>query len=191
MAVDVARYREHSVAELATARAKVSELLADMCDAPVVDELLLYQQRADDGDVVLLPVGIDEPRTLTLLLNWLVGALRRANAGWQGPRVGLRVAVHEGITTLIAGVFDGPAVRKTCRLLGSGPLGTAVAHQPTANLVVLFSDRIYADLGEFGQDLPAAPVEVGDPAACSPEVGWLLVLERELPSGTVISKAIT
>ena len=183
MAVDVERYREHSVAQLAAARQKVSELIASMCDSPVVDELLLYQQNVGDGEVVLLPVGIDEPRTLTFLVNWLVGALHLANAGWQGPRVRLRVAVHEGITSLIAGVFDGPAVRKTCLLLGARPLGAALACRPTANLAVLFSDRVYADLGDFGQDLPAAPVEVGDPAARSREVGWLLVLEREVPNG--------
>jgi hypothetical protein len=181
MAVDVERCHEHNVAQLAAARRKVSELLAEMCESPVVDELLLYQQSAGDGEVVLLPVGIDEPRTLTILVNWLVGALHQANAGLQGPRVRLRVAVHEGITTLIAGVFDGPAVRKTWRLLGARPLSTALARRPAANMAVLFSDRIYADLGEFDQDLPAAPVEVGDPAARSREVGWLLVPGREAP----------
>jgi hypothetical protein len=186
MAVDVERYSEHSGTELAAARWQLSALLADMCDSPGFGDLLLYQQSADDGEVVVLPVGIDEPRTVTFLLNWLVRALRRPDSSWEGPQVRLRVAVHEGITMLTGGVFDGPAVRQARRLLGALPLSRALRSRPTANLAVLFSDRIYADLGEFGQCLRSEeviPVEVGDPAARSREVGWLLVPEREVPDG--------
>ena len=87
---------------------------------------------------------------------------------------------------LTGGVFDGPAVRQACRLLSALPLNRALTSRPKANLAVLFSDRIYPDLGEFGQCLPpdeVIPVEVGDPAARSREVGWLMVPEREAPDG--------
>jgi hypothetical protein len=80
MAVDVEEYNEHSVAELAAARRQLSSLLADMCDSPGFDQLLLCKQSAGDGEVVLLPVGIDEPRTATLLVNWLVRALHPPSA---------------------------------------------------------------------------------------------------------------
>jgi hypothetical protein len=85
---------------------------------------------------------------------------------------------REGVTTLIGGVFDGPAVKKVCRLLRTRPLSTALASKPKADLAVLLSDRVYADLGDFGQYLPAeevASVEICDPSASSQEVGWLLV----------------
>jgi hypothetical protein len=85
---------------------------------------------------------------------------------------------REGVTTLIGGVFDGPAVKKVCRLLRTRPLSTALASKPKADLAVLLSDRVYADLGGFGQYLPAeevASVEICDPSASSQEVGWLLV----------------
>jgi hypothetical protein len=183
MAVDV---EQPSATELAAARWQLSELLADMCDSPGFGDLLLYQQSSGDGEVVVLPVGIDEPRTVTLLLNWLVRALRRPDRSRPGHQVRLRVALHEGITMLTGEVFDGPAVRQARRLLGALPLSRALTSRPTANLAVLFSDRIYADLGEFGQCLPpdeVVPVEVGDPAARSREVGWLLVPEREVPGG--------
>ncbi len=186
MAVDVEQHSEHSAAELAAARRQLFALLADMCDSPGFDRLLLCKQSAGDGEVVLLPAGIDEPRTVTLLVNWLVRALPQSNAASEGPRVRLRVAVHEGITTLVAGVFGGPAVTKACRLLGARPLRTALARRRRANLAVLLSDRIYADLGGFDECLlpvEFTPVEVGDPAGSSPEVGWLLVPEREAPDG--------
>lgn len=185
LAVGVERYSEHSIIEVAAARRQLSGLLADLCESPEFDDLLPCQQSVGDGEVVVLPVGIDEPRTVTVLVNWLVHALRETNGAW-GPHVRLRVAVHEGITTLMGGVFDGPGVKKACRLLGALPLSAALASKPMADLAVLFSDRIYADLGDFGQYLPSeevASVEIGDPAASSREVGWLLVPEREAPDG--------
>lgn len=186
MAVDVEQHSEHSVTEVAAARRQLSTLLADLCGSAEFDDLLPYQQSVGDGEVVVLPVGIDEPRTVILLVNCLVHALRRTNGARAGRHVRLRVAVHEGITTLIGGVFDGPAVKKACRLLGALPLSAALASKPMADLAVLFSDRIYADLGDFGQYLPSeevASVGICDPAASSQEVGWLLVSEREAPDG--------
>jgi len=186
VAVKVEHHRDHNAADVAAARRQLSRLLADLCMSPEFDDLLPYRQRAGDGEVVVLPVGIDEPRTMTSLVNWLVHALRRTNSGWVGRNVRLRVAVHEGITTLIGGVFDGPAVKKACTLLGALPLGAALASAPMADLAVLFSDRIYADLGDLGQCLPpedVTSVEIGDPASRSREVGWLLVPEREAAVG--------
>jgi hypothetical protein len=193
MAVDVEQYSEHSVTEVAAARRQLSMLLADLCGSAEFDDLLPYQQSVGDGEVVVLPVGIDEPRIVTLLVNWLVHALRRTNGARAGRHVRLRVAVHEGITTLIGGVFDGPAVKQACRLLGALPLSAALASKPMADLAVLFSDRIYADLGDFGRYLPSeevASVEICDPAASSQEVGWLLVSEREAPNGTGDAPAV-
>jgi hypothetical protein len=178
MAVDVEQYGKRSVTETAAARRRLSALLADLCESPEFYDLLPCQQTVGDGEIVVLPVGIDEPRTVTLLVNWLVHALRRANGAWAGPPVRLRVAVHEGITTLIGGVFDGPAVKQASRLLGARPLSTALASKPKADLAVLISDRIYADLGDFGRYLPSeevTSVEIRDPSARSHEVGWLLV----------------
>jgi hypothetical protein len=183
MAVNVEQYSERDITEVAAARRQLSGLLADLCESPEFDDLLPCQQSVGDGEVVVLPVGIDEPRTVTILVNCLLHALRQANGGWMRPHVRLRVAVHEGLTMLIGGVFDGPAVRKACGLLGALPLTAALASRPMADLAVLFSDRIYADLGQY---LPAeefTSVEIGDPAASSREVGWLLVPEREAPAG--------
>jgi hypothetical protein len=48
------------------------------------------------------------------------------------------------------------------------PLSTALTSKPKADLAVLLSDRIDADLGAFGQYLPLEEfisVEIGDPAA--------------------------
>jgi hypothetical protein len=186
MAVDVEKYGTRSVAEMAAARGQLSAMLAGLCKSPEFSDLLPWQQNIGDGEVVVLPVGIDEPRTLTLLVNWLTHALSQANRGWAGPHVRLRVAVHEGITMLADGVFGGPAVTKACRLLGALPLSAALASRPMVDLAVLFSDRIYADLGDFGRYLTwdaVTSVEICDPVARSQEVGWLLLSGREAAEG--------
>jgi hypothetical protein len=121
-----------------------------------------------------------------LLVNWLAHALRQANRGWTGPHFRLRAAVHEGITMLADGVFRGPAVTKAYRLLGALPLSAALASRPMVDLAVLFSDRIYADLGDFGQYLTwdaVTSVEICDPVARSQEVGWLLLSEHGASEG--------
>lgn len=181
MAVDVEQYSEQGITEVAAARRQLSGLLADLCDSPEFDDLLPCQQSVSDGEVVVLPAGIDEPRTVTLLVNLLVHALYQSNGVWVWPHVRLRVAVHEGITTLIGGVFDGPAVKKACGLLGALPLSAALASKPMADLAVIFSDRIYADLGEYLSPEEFTSVEISDPAASFREVGWLLVPERAAP----------
>lgn len=178
MAVDVERCDGPGGAELTAARRQMSALIADMCDFQAFDELPLCRQSAGDSEVVLLPVGIDEPRTVTVVMNWLVYALHQVNAAGGGPKVRLRVAVHEGITMLVAGVFDGPAVRKARWLLSASPLRAVLADQPGATMAVLFSDRIHADLGGFDGCLPPGEftaVELDDLSAQAPEIGWLLV----------------
>ena len=190
MAVDIEQYNERSMTEVAAARRQLSALLADLCESAEIGDLLPWQQSAGEGEVVVLPVGIDEPQTVTLLVNWLVHTLCKINGTWAGPHVRLRVAVHEGITTLMGGVFDGPAVKKAGRLLGAVPLSAALASTPTADLAVLFSDRIYADLGQYLPAEEVTSVEICDPAASSPEIGWLLVPEREAPAGAGEAPAV-
>lgn len=176
VAVDVDDRDENSVTATG---GRVSALVADMCDSAGIGELPVYRQPAGSGEVILLPVGIDEPRVVTLIVTWLARSLSEANTGRDGPRVRLRIAMHEGITKLVAGVFEGPAVRHVRRLVKAGPLRAALASQPGANVAVLLSDRIHADLGGFDECLPPeefTEVEVGDSSARA-EIGWLLVPE--------------
>jgi hypothetical protein len=180
MAVDVEWAGGPGVRELAAARHRMSALITDMCHAAGFGTLPHCQQGAESGEVVVLPVGIDEPQTLTLIVTWLARALHQADAIGDGPRIRLRVAVHEGIAALEAGEFDGPAIRKAGWLLAARPLRAALASRPGANLAVLFSGRIHEDLGWFDGYLPPeefTPVVVSDPSARTQETGWLLVPE--------------
>jgi hypothetical protein len=173
----------HSVMEHAIARRDMSRLLASLCGAPAFLELSLSQQRTGDSDVIVFPVGIDEPRILTLLVRWVTRAVYRANTGWDSRRLRLRMAAHEGVTTLVAGVFDGPAVLEARALVTAAPLRAVLAAAPSADLAVLFSSRLRDDLSGFDECLDVSDFTQLElqprPGAGAEEPGWLLVPESD------------
>jgi len=154
--------------------------LAAACSSSGLDRMLLNSRDSGDGEVALLPVGIDEPRAVALLVDGLFEALHRINGPLNGnSRIRLRMAVHEGITILAAGGFAGHAVVKTRRLLDSRPLRAALAGSPHADLAVLLSDQVFEDVGRFGHPrLPAdrfQRVEVDNPPGEFCDIGWIYV----------------
>jgi hypothetical protein len=183
VAVEAEPSGDRSVMERAIARREMSRLLAGLCEAPAFLELSLSQQRTGDSDVIVFPVGIDEPRILTLLIRWVARAVHQANTGWDSRRLRLRMAAHEGVTTLVAGVFDGPAVLKARALVTAAPLRAVLTAVPSADLAVLFSSRLRDDLSGFDECLDASDftqlaLQPG-PGAGAEEPGWLLVPESD------------
>jgi hypothetical protein len=174
VAVDIER---HGAVELDSLQRRLSAAVADTCGSSDLERLLLHVQGGGAGEIVILPVGLDEPRAVALLVNGFFQAVGRINqASRDRARVRLRMAVHEGITTLRSGVFVGRAVATTYRLLGVPQLRAALASHPHANLAVIFSDRIFEDLGSFDHWLPTDKfrrVEID-----GREGGWILVPER-------------
>jgi hypothetical protein len=137
----------------------------EVCASLGLDRMLL------DRSIGVLPVGIDEPRVVSSLIEGLV----RAAAGLN---VRLRLAFHEGITTLATGGFGGNAIAKVRRLAESPPLHAALAEHPRASLAVMLSEPIFEDIGAR---LPAdqfRQVEVTDPARSSRDVAWIFVPGR-------------
>jgi hypothetical protein len=177
VAVEAEPTAAHSVMELAIARRHVSTLLAGLCRSPTFSELSLSQQRTGNTEVIVFPVGIDEPWVLTLLVRWLACAVYRANSDGDGRRLRLKMVVHEGITTLVAGVFDGPAVRDACALVTAMPLRAALAAAPMAELAVLFSGRLRDDLAGFERCLAPGDFTSIELPVGTADTGWLLLPE--------------
>jgi hypothetical protein len=150
----------------------------------VCASLGLNRMLLDDGPaghVGLLPVGIDEPRVVSALVEGLPQALDELN-------VRCRLAIHEGVTTLAAGGFGGGAVAKVRRLAQSPPLRAALAEHPRACLAVLLSAPVFEAIGP---ELPAdqfRPVDVADPGPGGPggprgprgpgDIAWIFVPGR-------------
>jgi hypothetical protein len=163
-----------------SARRQLDALLADACASCGLDRMLLNRQDTTEGEVALLPVGIDEPRAVAALVDGLLRALALVNGELAASaRTRLKMAVHEGITILAAGGFAGLAVAKARRLAHSRPLRSALTGHPDADLAVMLSDQVFEDVGQFDQPgLPARQfrrVEIQNLPEEPRDVGWIYI----------------
>ena len=179
VAVGVERRQEGGDSELESLRRQMSGMIAEACSSLGFERFLLHRQSDGNTEIIVLPAGIDEPRTVAELVNGLIGVLRRINMPLQDEtQVRLRMAVHEGITVLAGDGFAGRAVAKACRLLGSVPLKAALVRSPGSDLAVMLSDSVFEDIGSFDRSLPLdrfERVEIGDAVAGGSEIGWIFV----------------
>ncbi len=185
VAVDLERCSGSDDGGVEVLRMRLSSVLWEACALAGLDRMLLNTPGTGKGEVALLPVGIDEPRVLSALVDALIQVLRRINTPLNdGSRVRLRVAVHEGITILIGNAFAGNAVVKTCRLRDSTPLHLALTRNPHADLAVLLSEEVFEDVARFDQlRLPVdlfQRVEVGHQAKNNRDVGWIFIPGKQI-----------
>jgi len=160
---------------MATAVRRVTKTFAEVCTSMGLDRMLLNHHDTGDGQVGLLPVGIDEPRVVSSLVDGLTRALARLNTAGRAS-VRLRLAFHEGVTTLTSDGFGGNAVTKVRQLAASEQLRAALDECPRASLAIMLSDPVFEDIGHSG--LPAEQfrrVEIADPRRTARTVAWIYV----------------
>lgn len=170
---------EHD-AEQASAVQRVAQVIADVCASLGLDRMLLNRREPTGEQVGLLPVGIDEPRVVSSLVEGLSGALAELNVPRDGRSpVRLRVAFHEGVTTLAADGFGGRAVTRVRQLATSLPMRAALDEHPRASLAVLMSDPVFEEVGDAADPgLPAdqfRPVQIPDSGRGPASTAWLYV----------------
>jgi hypothetical protein len=152
--------------EKIAAEQRGTKAFTDVCASLGLERILLKRQ--DTGHVGVLPVGIDEPRVVSSLVEGLVCAA-------VGLNVRFRLAFHEGVTTLVAGGFGGNAIAKVRRLAESPPLRAALAEHPRAILAVMLSAPVFEGIGPR---LPAdqfRQVEMANPDRCSRDIAWIFI----------------
>jgi hypothetical protein len=178
VAVAVEPDRNGGIAE-SDCRARLDAAVAEACSSSGLDRTLLDQHRIADIDIMLLPAGIDEPLAVTTLVNGFRRALQRANGPLpDGLRFRLRMAVHEGITTLVASGFTGQAIARACEMLDSPLLRAALARTPGYDLAVIFSEQVFEAVGDAAYGASSAGferVEIDYPSPPSRDTGWIFV----------------
>ncbi|MEV6302272.1 hypothetical protein AB0M02_22840 [Actinoplanes sp. NPDC051861] len=121
-----------------------------------VDRPAWLQQQAGDGELAILPPGASERTLVSKLSPTLDRLLRQYNLGrTPDGRIRLRVAVHQGLVHVDgANGFPGEAVVTVSRLIDSPALKDALKRRfPKANVALMVSDQLYADVVREYQDL--------------------------------------
>jgi hypothetical protein len=154
VAFDLERYSAATdIGQIEKQRA-MARLVDEACDRGALERAHWLKQEQGDGELALLPPGIDEGRVLTALWREFREGLHEYNRNVRA-RLRMRVAVHEGMTYIADNGFAGAAIVTVCRLRDCEEAKNALS-AAKGDLVLIASDRIYRDVicGHDALDLP-------------------------------------
>lgn len=147
VAVDVESYSKRSRDEQLDVQNRLLWAMAQGCRVARVNPARCDRQDSGDGQILILPVGVDESAVLHGFVHGLLAALDRVNhpAGPAG-RIRLKVAIGQGAVQVGATGFVAPAVVTVCRLRDSGELRSALAARKASDAAFIVTADLYRDL---------------------------------------------
>jgi hypothetical protein len=169
LAFDLEHYSAGNDTDQIEKQRAMMAMVREACERGALERAHWLKEEQGDGELAVLPPGIDEAHVVTTLWREFREGLyrynRHANAG---ARLRMRVAVHEGLTYIGENGFAGTAINTVCRLRDCHEAKDALS-ATDGDLVLITSDRIYQDViqGHNPLDLPASafaetPVDIPD-----------------------------
>ena len=158
IAVDLEHYSRRTDAEQVEAQRAMARIVREAGERGALERAQWITQEQGDGELALLPPGIDEARVITALWRELREGLHRYNRHANATaRLRMRIAAHEGQTYLADNGFAGDAINTVCRLRDCAEVKDALS-AVAGDLVLIVSDRIFYDVirGYDAHDLPAS-----------------------------------
>jgi len=158
LAFDLERYSVGSDADQVEKQRAMMNMVRDACERGALERAHWMKQKQGDGELAVLPPGIDEAHVITALWREFREGLYRYNRHANAAaRLRMRVAVHEGMVYIGDNGFAGTAVNTVCRLRDCHEAKDALT-DTDGDMVLIASDRIYQDVicGHDALDLPAA-----------------------------------
>jgi hypothetical protein len=158
IAFDLEHYSRRTDAGQIEAQRAMSKLVREAGERGGLGRAQWLTQDRGDGELALLPPGIDEAHVVTALWRELREGLHRYNRHANAAaRLRMRVAVHEGQTYIADSGFAGDAINTVCRLCDCTAAKDALSGTE-GDLVLIVSDRIFFDVirGYDAHDLPAS-----------------------------------
>jgi hypothetical protein len=104
-----------------------------------------FQQDRGDGELLLLPPGLDESRAVPGLVLGLLDAVSADNAAVGAP-IRVRGALAEGAVQASPTGYVGRAVVEACRLVDSPELKSELARAATGEVAFAVSGGLYDDV---------------------------------------------
>lgn len=164
IAVDLEHYSQLPDSGQRAAQQAMSELLSEAGQHGALERAQWEIQPQGDGELALLPPGIDEAAVITSLMHQVASGLYKHNQRADphnrradpSARLRMRIAVHEGLTYVAESGFAGDAVNTACRLRDSREAKDALRNTDN-DVVLIVSERIYHDVicGDDSYDLPS------------------------------------
>jgi hypothetical protein len=158
LAFDLERYSAGSDADQIEKQRAMMAMVREACERGSLERAHWLKQEQGDGELAVLPPGIDETQVIIGLWREFREGLHRYNRHANaGARLRMRVAVHEGMTYIGDNGFAGTAINTVCRLRDCHEAKDALSGTD-GDLVLVASDRIYQDVirGNDALDLPAS-----------------------------------
>jgi hypothetical protein len=158
VAFDLEKYSSgNDVAQIEKQRA-LAAMVRDASEHGALGCEAWLRQAQGDGELALLPPGINEGDVITGLWREFRKGLHRYNRHVRdAARLRLRVAIHEGMAYAADNGFAGAAVNTVCRLRDCAEAKDALRGSDS-DLILIVSDRIFDDVirGYDDDELPAA-----------------------------------
>lgn len=158
VACDLEHYSQRPDNGQIEAQHAMARLLREAGERGALERAQWLTQPQGDGELALLPPGVDEAHVITGLWRELREGLHRYNRhASTAARLRMRIAVHEGQTYIADNGFAGDAINTVCRLRDCAEIKDALSASDS-DLVLIVSDRIFYDVirGHGAHDLPAS-----------------------------------
>ncbi|MFJ9767732.1 hypothetical protein ACIRUY_28295 [Streptomyces erythrochromogenes] len=181
--VDVEKYSGRSHRAQMRVQDAVAQALDYACERGGVRRQGCALQDRGDGQLLLLPAGVDEARAVPGLVQGLRDMLPLLNArAAQDEQIRLRAALAQGSVQRAPLGFVAWSVELASRLLDSTELRTALAESADSDMALIVSDDLYSDTfatGAGGLTGSAfRPVRVDIPEKRFSSDAWISVLPR-------------
>lgn len=158
IAFDLEKYSSGSDAAQVEKQRALAAMARDASERGALGRASWLRQEQGDGELALLPPGVDEAYVIVALWREFREGLHRYNRyAADTARLRLRVAIHEGQTYAADNGFAGDAINTVCRLRDCAEAKAAL-RDSESDLILIVSDRIFDDVirGYDAADLPAA-----------------------------------
>ena len=157
LAFDLEHYSAGSDADQVEKQRAMMSMVREACERGALERAHWLTQGQGDGELAVLPPGIDEARVITALWHEFGEGLHAYNRHASAKaRLRMRIAVHEGVVHIGDNGFAGTAINTVCRLRDCHEARDAL-RAAEGDLVLVASERIFHDVihGYDALGLPA------------------------------------
>jgi len=154
LVIDIEGYSKRTAPEQVDAQGRLMWVVVNALRAAGVSPTDCERQDQGDGQLIMLPPGINEAHALPTIIMAMHSALHEVNEvpGLAG-RLRMRLALAQGPVQIAAMGYVGVGVVAACRMLDSDPPRQALKRHPAADLVTIVSDDLYHQV--FSQEYTA------------------------------------